>query len=82
MLIVTFQFSFKVTTDRSPECSSNILTGTNQKLEIPLSTLVWEYFEAHGQYLNNFRRPIVGSTNNVPNIMTHELVVSENDIFI
>ena len=61
MLIVTFQFSFKVTTDRSPEYLLNILTGTNQQLDIPLSTLVWEYFEAYGHYLNNFRTPLDGS---------------------
>ena len=62
MLIVTFQFSFKVTTDRSWEYTLNTLTGTNQKLGIPISTLVWEYFEAHGYYLKKFRRPLVGST--------------------
>ena len=62
MLIVTFQFSFKVTTDRSPECSLNILTGPNQKPDIPLLTLVWEYFEAHGHYLNKFKRSLVRCT--------------------
>ena len=62
MLKVTFQFSFKVTTDRSPECSLNSLTGPNQELDIHLSTLVWEYFEAHGHHLNKFRRPLVHCT--------------------
>ena len=70
MLIVTFQFSIiKVTTGRSLECSLNILTGTNQKLYITLSTLVWKYFEAHVHYLNNCRT-LVGSTYQIPCFMS------------
>ena len=59
MLKVTFQFTFKLTIDHSTECSFNILTGTNQKLNMPLLTLGWEgIFEAHGHYLNKFRGPL------------------------
>ena len=61
MLIVTFQFSFKVTTDRSRVFVKYFNRSYSETGHIPL-ILVWEYFEAHDYYLNNFRRPLVGST--------------------
>ena len=53
MLKVTFQFSFNVTFDQL-----NILTGTNQKLKMPLVTLGWGYFATHDHYLNKRREPL------------------------
>ena len=52
MLKMTFKFFF------SPECSFNILTGTNQKLSMPLVTLGSRYLEANGHDLNIFRYQI------------------------
>ena len=59
MLKVTFQFSLKVTVDHSPEFSLNVLIGTNQNLDMPLVTLGWLCFSAHGHHFKKFRRGTV-----------------------